>query len=115
MADTTVRSGRKAARPLPLFGETPEGELARLREAIDRVDEVLVKLINQRVRYAIEIGAMKRVTRQAIHSPEREREVLANVSRWSGGPLDADAIRRVFELLISESRRIEAELAAEEG
>ena len=31
-------------------------ELARLREAIDHVDEVLVRLLNQRTKYAIEIG-----------------------------------------------------------
>ncbi|HVT46096.1 MAG TPA: chorismate mutase [Thermoanaerobaculia bacterium] len=96
-------------------GISPEGaesELERLRDAIDRVDEVLVKLLNQRARYAIEIGEIKALLRMAIYSPEREKEVLSNVERWCGGPLDADSIRRLFERIIDESRRVEREATA---
>jgi len=46
-------------------------ELNRLREAIDRVDEVLVKLLNQRAQYAIEVGEVKAVLDLPIYVPER--------------------------------------------
>lgn len=82
-------------------------ELSRLREAIDRVDEVLVRLLNQRARYAIEIGRIKGVVNMPIYSPEREQQVLANVERHSEGPLDAGTMRRLFERIIDESRRVE--------
>lgn len=82
-------------------------ELTRLREAIDHVDEVLVRLLNQRARYAIEVGHIKGVLGQEIYSPEREKEVLANVERWSEGPLNPAAMRRLFERIIDESRRVE--------
>lgn len=88
-------------------------ELTRLREAIDRVDEVLVRLLNQRAKYAIEIGHIKGVMELPVYSPEREKEVLANVERWSEGPLDPAAIRRLFERIIDESRRIEREASKE--
>lgn len=86
-----------------------ESDLRRLREAIDRVDEVLVRLLNQRVKYAIEIGAIKKELGLPIYAPEREKEVLANVERWSDGPLDGVTVRRLFERVIDEARRIERE------
>ena len=88
-----------------------EAELIRLREAIDRVDDVLVKLLNQRARYAIEIGEIKGVLSLPIYSPEREKEVLQHVESASPGPLDGASIRRLFERIIDESRRVEREAA----
>lgn len=88
-----------------------EAELTRLREAIDRVDDVLVKLLNQRAKYAIEIGEIKGVLSLPIYAPEREKEVLQHVESAGTGPLDAAAIRRLFERIIDESRRAEREAA----
>lgn len=84
-------------------------ELKRLREAIDRVDEVLVKLLNQRAKYAVEIGELKGALALPVYSPEREKEVLLHVESTSEGPLAADAVRRLFERVIDESRRVERE------
>lgn len=89
-------------------------ELRRLRDAIDHVDEVLVRLLNQRARYAIEVGRIKGVMRLPIYSPEREKEVLANAEKWSEGPLQPSAIRRLFERIIDESRRVEREASESE-
>lgn len=90
-------------------------ELARLREAIDRVDEVLVRLLNQRAKYAIEIGEVKAVLGVPVYAPEREKEVLLHVERTSAGPLEPAAVRRLFERVIDESRRIEREVATKEN
>jgi chorismate mutase len=92
-----------------------EAELTRLREAIDRVDEVLVKLLNQRARYAVEIGEIKGLLSLPIYAPEREKEVLAHVERTSEGPLTGTAVRRLFERIIDESRRVERETAQEKS
>jgi chorismate mutase len=86
-------------------------ELTRLRDAIDRVDEVIVRLLNQRVKYAIEIGEMKGNLGLPIYAPEREREVLQHVERVSEGPLDPVTVRRLFERIIDESRRVERDAA----
>ena len=82
-------------------------ELARLRDAIDHIDEVLVRLLNQRAKYAIEVGQIKGVMSLPIYSPEREKQVLENVERWSDGPLESLTMRRLFERIIDESRRVE--------
>jgi chorismate mutase len=88
-----------------------EAELKRLRDAIDRVDEVLVKLLNQRARYAVEIGEIKGHLSLPVYSPDREKEVLRHVEATSDGPLDDPAVRRLFERIIDESRRVERETA----
>lgn len=88
-----------------------EAELTRLREAIDRVDEVLVKLLNQRAKYAVEIGEIKGHLALPVYVPEREKEVLQHVETASQGPLDGVSVRRLFERIIDESRRVERESA----
>jgi len=84
-----------------------EAELKRLRDAIDRVDEVIVKLLNQRAKYAVEIGEIKGILDLPIYVPEREKEVLRHVEEINAGPLDESAVRRLFERIIDESRRVE--------
>jgi chorismate mutase len=88
-----------------------ESELIRLRDAIDRVDDVLVKLLNQRARYAVEIGEIKGMLAMPVYAPEREKEVLHHVEQASAGPLQPSAVRRLFERIIDESRRVERESA----
>ncbi|HEV8432223.1 MAG TPA: chorismate mutase [Thermoanaerobaculia bacterium] len=89
-----------------------EVELTRLRDAIDRVDEVIVKLLNQRAKYACEIGEIKSILDLPIYVPEREKQVLAHAEEVNAGPLDPSAVRRLFERIIDESRRVERETAS---
>jgi chorismate mutase len=77
------------------------------RNEIDKIDELLVKLLNQRSNCAIELGRIKRELGLPIYSPDRETEVIAHVTGINGGPLEPEAIRRLFERIIDESRRIE--------
>jgi len=79
-----------------------------LRDDIDRVDEVLVRLLNERARVACEIGRLKKDLGVEVYQPEREKQVLAHVrSIAAEGPLGADAIARLFERIIDEARRLE--------
>ena len=82
-----------------------------LRNDIDRVDEVLVRLLNERARVACEIGRMKKELGIEVYQPEREKQVLAHVRGIAvEGPLGADAIARLFERIIDEARRLERRL-----
>jgi chorismate mutase len=47
-----------------------------------------------------------------VYSPEREKDVLRHVEEASAGPLDPQSIRRLFERIIDESRRVERESAS---
>ena len=77
------------------------------RGRIDEIDQQLVKLFNERTQCAIEIGHIKKRLGLEIYSPAREAQVIANVTNANHGPLDAEAIRRLFERVIDEARRIE--------
>ena len=90
-----------------------ESELTRLREAIDRVDDVIVRLLNERARYAIQVGQIKNILSLPIYAPEREKEVLWRAEQSSQGPLTGTAMRRLFERIIDESRAVEREAASE--
>jgi chorismate mutase-like protein len=82
-----------------------------LRNDIDRVDEVLVRLLNERARVACEIGQLKKALGVEVYKPEREKQVLAHVRGIAAeGPLGADAIARLFERIIDEARRLERRL-----
>ncbi len=83
------------------------------RRRIDLIDEQLVRLLNSRSACAVEIGRAKRCLGIPIYDAVREAHILERVSSASPGPLDPNAVRRVFERIIDESRRLER-LAADE-
>ena len=84
-----------------------KGDLEDLRKRIDLLDESLVRLLNSRAACALEIGRIKREMGMQIYQPEREAEVLKNVQGHNNGPLDQDAIKRLFERIIDEARHLE--------
>jgi chorismate mutase len=84
-----------------------KADLEDLRKRIDLLDESLVRLLNSRAACALEIGRLKREMGIPIYQPEREAEVLKNVQAINTGPLDQDAIKRLFERIIDEARHLE--------
>lgn len=77
------------------------------RIRIDEIDLELVRLFNERTQCAIEIGHIKKRLGLDVYSPTREAQVIANVTGANHGPLDHEAIKRMFERVIDEARRIE--------
>jgi chorismate mutase-like protein len=86
-----------------------------LRKDIDRVDEVLVRLLNERARCVCEIGRLKKEQGIEIYQPDREKDVLRHVKEVAcEGPLGPDAIGRLFERIIDEARRLERRVVHDE-
>jgi chorismate mutase len=82
-------------------------EISDWRTRIDELDLDLVRMLNERARCAIEIGRIKRKKKMSIYDPRREEEIIRMVVEHNQGPLDSEGIRRLFERIIDESRRIE--------
>lgn len=82
-------------------------ELARCRDDIDRIDAVLVALLQERARLAVCAGRVKRASGQAIAAPGREAAVIERVKHLALYPLPSDAVGRIFERIIDETRATE--------
>jgi len=83
--------------------------IVKYRIEIDAVDQKLVRLLNKRAIAATQIGHIKREYNAPVYVPSREVEVIANVKQHNDGPLSNEAIGRLFERIIDESRRLERE------
>ena len=86
-----------------------------LRRRIDEIDEQLVRLLSARAECALEIGREKKAAGLEIYQPTREADVLNHVQHLNAGPLDDGAIRRLFERVIDEARRLERIAEAARG
>jgi chorismate mutase len=80
-------------------------ELEAVRAEIERVDEAIVFLIDQRLRLARRVGELKRAAGLRVLDPGREAAVVRRagaLARDRG--LDDEAIREVFWRLIEMAR-----------
>ena len=92
--------------------------IEELRNRIDVIDEQLIRLLNVRVACAVEVGRLKHEAGMAIYQPEREAQVLTRVRASAvdlSGPLEAEAVVRIFERVIDEARRAERLAASRRG
>jgi chorismate mutase/prephenate dehydratase len=81
-----------------------DAELERLREGIDRVDEGLLGLLNERAKLARAIGTLK--VGQA-YRPEREAQVLRRIKERNPGPLGAETVALLFREIMSACLALE--------
>ena len=86
--------------------------LARCRERIDAIDRRLVELLNERTSIVEEIGRVKQQANLAIYEPKRENDVFDNITSHNHGPLSAEGLKRIFERIIDEMRRIQKDRMA---
>jgi len=80
------------------------GELERLREAIDRVDDRILEALNERAKLARAIGTLK--VGQA-YRPEREAQVLKRVKETNPGPLSGETAALLFREIMSACLALE--------
>jgi len=81
-----------------------------LREKIDRLDQQLVELLNQRQALARSIGEIKNKQCLDTLDPEREQQVMAHLQQCNSGPLSQEALNNIFREIISAARQIQMPL-----
>jgi chorismate mutase/prephenate dehydratase len=84
-------------------------ELKKFREQIDRIDDELLKLFNQRAKLAQQIGHAKGTG--VVLRPEREAQVLQRMVEANAGPLSAQSVTQLFIEIMSHCRALEAPLS----
>ena len=92
----------------------PIEALARYRDRIDEIDRRLVELLNERTAIVEEIGRAKRQAALPIYEPKREVQVFENITTHNGGPLSEDGLKRIFERIIDEMRKVQKDRIVQE-
>ncbi len=81
--------------------------LKECRVKIDDIDCQLVELLNRRTRIVEDIGRAKEAAGLPVYEPNREEDVYRNVFAHNQGPLNAEALRRIYERVIDEMRSLQ--------
>lgn len=83
--------------------DTSPVDLGSIRNRIDAVDKQIQELINERARYAQQVGISKGELAAAVdyYRPEREAEVLRAVLERNEGPLRDEEMLRLFREIMS--------------
>ncbi len=91
-------------------------DINEIRQRIDLLDDVLLRIFNERARLALEIGHHKKLLGLPVYDAGREKNIFSRMKQDNPGPLDDGAIVRLFERVIDESRHLERIMTqAEEG
>ncbi|MDE2304939.1 MAG: chorismate mutase, partial [Gammaproteobacteria bacterium] len=93
-------ASRRAARR----GVKPSGvDLGAIRANIDRIDERIQSLLNERARFAQQVGISKSAAGRTVeyYRPEREAQVLRRVIERNQGPLRDEEVVRLFREIMS--------------
>jgi len=77
------------------------------RSEIDRLDEELLRLLNQRAQLALKVGELKKGSGLSVCNHTREREVIERMCSLNAGPLDDRAVVELYRVIIHEARRIQ--------
>ena len=93
----------------------PVNALAECRERIDNVDLRILQLLNERTSIVENVGRIKKEAALPIYEPRREDQVFHNVTANNPGPLPNDAVKRIFERIIDEMRKVQKDRMGEKG
>jgi len=81
--------------------------LDELRAKIDRIDDELLKLYNERMELVHQVGELKNTTGAPIYRPEREQAILTRLKAQNDGKLTDAAIDALFLEMFAVARNLE--------
>ena len=79
------------------------------RAKIDAIDTTLLHLLNVRASFALEVGRLKGARGIALRVPAREQEILSRMKKLNPGPLDSEAVDKIYSQILHESIRVQAD------
>jgi chorismate mutase/prephenate dehydratase len=85
-------------------------ELKKLRNSIDRIDDEILKLLNKRAGFVVEVGRIKRNRKSTFYKPDRERQILQRLANNNKGPFPSDALKAIYREILAASLALEEPL-----
>jgi chorismate mutase/prephenate dehydratase len=77
------------------------------RQAIDKLDHEIVRLLNERTEHVLQIGAIKLRAGEEIYAPHRELAVLDRVCKLNKGPMTNESLRAIYREIMSSALSLE--------
>lgn len=77
------------------------------RKAIDSLDAKIVRILNERTRHVLEIGAIKMRAGEEIYAPHRELAVLRRLCAKNKGPITNESLRAIYREIMSSALSLE--------
>src|ERR1043165_2475269 len=77
------------------------------RKAIDKLDEEIVRLLNERTRHVLGIGSIKLKAGEEIYAPHRELAVLQRVRKFNSGPISNQSLTAIYREVMSSALALE--------
>ena len=78
-----------------------------IRQEIDDLDQQLLHLLNRRAQCAQSIGDIKKQINSPVFHPERENQVISNLTHANAGPLLNTSIAAIWREVMSGCRALE--------
>ena len=78
-----------------------------LRNEIDKIDDEILKKLNDRMEFVKKIGELKQTSGTSIYRPERERAILNRLESANSNILNKSAIEAIYLEIFAVSRNLE--------
>src|SRR6185312_1893053 len=87
--------------------DASSAELRSIRAQIDRTDDEVLSLLNQRAGFVARVAELKEKLQVPFYVPSRERQIVERLSAANAGPFPTEAIRSVFQEIFSACLSLE--------
>ena len=81
--------------------------MEKLRSRIDELDSELLKLLNERAKWVIEIGKIKHKEKKGVLVPLREKELLDRLRKVNKGPMTDAMVIYLFQQIIDSLKDLQ--------
>ena len=83
-----------------------EMDLITYRARIDSIDDIILELLNRRLKYALEINQIKLDSDAQVLDSGREQQIMERLLAYNDGPVSAEGLEHIFGTIVAESRRL---------
>ena len=77
------------------------------RKAIDKLDERILELLNERTQHVLAIGEIKLKAGEEIYAPHRELAVLQRLAKLNKGPISSESVKAIYREIMSSALSLE--------
>lgn len=83
-------------------------EIEKHRAEIDRLDQQLVELLNERAGHSLDIRALKPDANMGLYDPKREEEIFERIASYNEGPLYNENLVEIYRGILKVMKEVPA-------